>query len=67
MRIVKKLKDFVAKVKKKVQEFREKREQRRARPTLVNWIFHNLDDCILTAYVENSELVVKIAPKAVAV
>lgn len=67
MHFVKKVKELFTKVKLKIQEIRERREARKARkPQLVNWIFHNLDDCVLTAYVQDQELVVKISPKMVA-
>ena len=67
MRFVKKVKEFFARVKGKIAEIKARREEKRARkPQLVNWIFHNLDDCILTAYVQDQELVVKISPKMVA-
>lgn len=59
MRFIKKVKEWFSKIGRKIKEFKERKEKKSS----LSWIFSNIDDCVLTAYMEDDELVVKIRPK----
>lgn len=61
MRFIKKVKAWFSKIGKKIRDFKEKK----AKKSKLSWILGNLDECVLTAYMEDDELVVKIRPKEV--
>lgn len=65
MRFLKKVKEFFAKLKKKLVAYKERKKEEKARNSKLGWIFRNMDECVLTAYMEEDELVVKIRPKEV--